>query len=357
MSSISLNKLIPVNNSTVNTSFLSGTLAGLFLTRNPILPNNNTDLIKQFSSAEAVGDYFGIDSEEYARAVNYFKASDIQVYKPPFLYFGKYIDGDIAPYIRSGSNPSLTGLQAITSGSVTFQFNGLSLQSTGAPIATGSTPTDLVEWSDGTDDFLTIVNDTSETISTFKLIAGTWTLQGSPVATGNNPVGIAYSNIAGLHYVTVANSVDATISTFLWSGTAFSSVGAAVATKVNPQYVTSFTIGVNSYVAVTNRTDDTFTTYKWNGTNFAEILTTPTIGTGSSPTIIINYVVNSIQYIAVINSAGNSFSIFSWNGSNFVSIGAAIDTQATPRNFKAYAINGNTYISVVIGNNTLDTFI
>ena len=351
------NELININSSVVNSSFNSAVNAGLFLTTNTLIPNNDSQRIIPFTSAAQVGAYFGLDSVEYARAVNYFKAYDGTLNIPPFIWYARYIDTDTAAYIRGGSNPSLSTLQGITSGSITFEFNSSSLQSTGAPIATGSTPTDLVEWSDGTNDFLTIVNDTSETISTFKLIAGTWVLQGSPVATGNNPIGIAYSNIGGLHYVTVANSVDATISTFVWSGTAFSSVGAAVATGVAPSYVTSFTIGVNSYVAVTNRTDDTFTTYEWNGTNFAAILTTPTVATGSSPTLIINYVINSTQYIALINSLDNTFDVYFWNGSNFVSIGAAIDTQTTPHNLKAYAINGSTYISVVSGDNTLETFL
>lgn len=221
MSSISLNKLIPVNNSTVNTSFLSGTLAGLFLTRNPILPNNDTDLIKQFSSAEAVGDYFGINSEEYARAVNYFKASDIQIYKPPFIWFGKYIDQDIAPYIRSGSNPSLADLQAITSGSITFVFNGISTVVTGIDLSGAASFSDVAliietEWIAAGEANALVLYDsvTASFTATNNDISGTGTVNYCPISTLATALKFTESTGAVLSQGSVGLSIAANISSY-----------------------------------------------------------------------------------------------------------------------------------------------
>lgn len=355
--SISLNKLMPVNNSTVNTSFTSGTLAGLFATRNPLLPNNDTNLIKRFTSAEAVGNYFGINSEEYARSVNYFKASDIQIYKPPFVWFARYIDTDIAPYIRGGSNPSLTDLQAITSGSVTFEFNGYGFDSTGSAVATGTLPVDGVAWSDGTDQFYTVINKTAATMGTYKLIADNWVLQGSTVATGTAPTGIAYSNIGGSHYVSVTNSTANSVGTYLWSGTAFALIGVALNTGADiPAQIVSFNIGINSYLAVTCTNNDVLKLYLWGGTAFAAL---SDVIVGDSPTYITQYTISGTQYLSIVENGDQSISHLKWNGTTFVT--AALDTilgSATLKGLTSYTINGFNYLSICdSGANTVSTFI
>lgn len=131
--SIPLNVLIPVTGSVVNSGFNQYTLAGLCLTKNTIIPNDGVNNVQKFYNAASVGTYFGLSSAEYAFAVNYFNSYTNTTTLPPYIYFGLYIDVALAPYTRGSAvtNTSLAALQAITTGTLTVDFNG-------APVTTAA---------------------------------------------------------------------------------------------------------------------------------------------------------------------------------------------------------------------------
>lgn len=124
---ISLNKLIQINNGTVGAVTKNMSLAGLLLSTNPLIPNNSTQRMIAFTTADQVGDYFGTNSIEYRFAIKYFQGADGQITVAPFMWVGRYIDADIAAYIRSGSvtNTALDAIKLVTAGTISFKFNGL----------------------------------------------------------------------------------------------------------------------------------------------------------------------------------------------------------------------------------------
>jgi hypothetical protein len=122
--SVNINKVISVANSVVS-AYSSGFIPqGLLLTRNTILP---TQTVEPFKSVNEVGAYFGTTSLEYENANKYFVAETININTPPSLYFARYTDTEVAPYIRGSAlnvSVDLPILQAITAGSMTVNFAG-----------------------------------------------------------------------------------------------------------------------------------------------------------------------------------------------------------------------------------------
>ncbi|AXH73698.1 MAG: protein of unknown function DUF3383 [Caudoviricetes sp.] len=125
---INLNKLINIRGGVTNTSINPAVCAGLFLTTNDIMPNNGVDNVKQFANLEAVGNYFGTSSTEYSLANNYFLNANNIPATAPYILFAKYIDANLAPYIRGGQkygSAALAALQAINAGAMGVIFDGI----------------------------------------------------------------------------------------------------------------------------------------------------------------------------------------------------------------------------------------
>lgn len=140
---IDLKKLINITDSTVTAGFTGVTQAGVFLDKNPIIPFNGTsEQVIRFNDADTVGEFFGTDSLEYATAVKYFTGYTGTLSLPPFCYFARYIDVGSAPYTSSSQlDPvnNLTALQAITSGSLTVNFDGTPTTITAIDLSTITT--------------------------------------------------------------------------------------------------------------------------------------------------------------------------------------------------------------------------
>lgn len=94
----------------------------LLATQNPIAIDSS---LQQFSSASAVGDYFGTGSEEYSLASRYFSGPNNSTKKPSKLYITKYAAAATAAFLRGTSLAGLTlvELQAIT-GTLSITVNG-----------------------------------------------------------------------------------------------------------------------------------------------------------------------------------------------------------------------------------------
>lgn len=98
-------------------------LNGLFLTDSTRPPMNT---VLEFTSAEAVADYFGSTSEEADRASNYFLGFDGKTQVPGKLLVAQYNQNAVAAYIRGGNVGAaltLTGIKAL-SGSLTATIDG-----------------------------------------------------------------------------------------------------------------------------------------------------------------------------------------------------------------------------------------
>ena len=96
--------------------------SGLLLTDNALCPFPQ---LLQFPSADTVGAYFGIDSDEYKLAVNYFLGYDNSYRKPEKLYFARRVNSAIASELIGAPITSLySAFTEITDGSMTIALNG-----------------------------------------------------------------------------------------------------------------------------------------------------------------------------------------------------------------------------------------
>ena len=96
---------------------------GLLLTTNPLIPL--TSFALTFTSADAVGDYFGMTSAEYLFAVRYFLGYDNSFKKPRSLIIAPRVLTSAPGWLRGGKNAAtLAQIQAVTNGSMTITIDG-----------------------------------------------------------------------------------------------------------------------------------------------------------------------------------------------------------------------------------------
>lgn len=124
---------------------ISGGLSGLafvgtFLSKNANLPAKTA---VPFYSQNAVGEYFGTNSVEYALAGNYFLADSNATKKPDVLWFFRKLDSAAAAFIRGNAPASLDDLQAITTGSFKFKLNGTDTTITGLDFSSAVSYSDV----------------------------------------------------------------------------------------------------------------------------------------------------------------------------------------------------------------------
>lgn len=124
-------KSIPASNIvSVNPAVLSGggsalSLNAVFISKNSNLPSGRA---VEFSSADSVGEYFGISSDEYKAAQVYFSGYDNSTIKPGTLYFIAYNESTEGAFLLGSSLSSmkLSALKKIT-GKLDMTVNGSSI--------------------------------------------------------------------------------------------------------------------------------------------------------------------------------------------------------------------------------------
>jgi hypothetical protein len=97
-------------------------LNGVILSQNQLIP---TGQILSFSSADAVGSFFGISSEEFLAAQVYFEGYANSTKTPGQLYIAPFVESPVAAWLKSGSlaGMTLTQLQALA-GTIILTVNG-----------------------------------------------------------------------------------------------------------------------------------------------------------------------------------------------------------------------------------------
>lgn len=137
---------IPASNIVaVNPGVISGggsplAMNGVLLSQSELIPSTG---LLSFVSADAVGDFFGYTSDEYAAAVIYFLGYDNSTLKPGKLWFAPYALNDRAAWLKSGSLAAMTlaQLQAL-SGTLTIVVDGGSVTSSAINLATATSFSD-----------------------------------------------------------------------------------------------------------------------------------------------------------------------------------------------------------------------
>lgn len=115
-------------------------LAGVLLTKNAIMPY---PLFMGFTGQQAVGEYFGYDSDEYRLAVIYFLGFTNSSKKPNTLYFFRRADEAIAGALIGSQALGVTDLQKITEGGFTISVDGSPVTVADLNLSTAKTQSDI----------------------------------------------------------------------------------------------------------------------------------------------------------------------------------------------------------------------
>lgn len=102
---------------------------GLFLTKSELMPY---PAVLSFDSKDAVGNFFGLDSEEYDIAATYFLGYNNSFTKPQNILFARRVNEAISGFVRGASiSAKLRDFQSITEGSLAVEMDGNEVQLTG----------------------------------------------------------------------------------------------------------------------------------------------------------------------------------------------------------------------------------
>ena len=115
-------------------------ITGLILTDNPlaVFPG-----VTGFTSANAVGEYFGTQSAEYLAAVNYFLGYNNSFRKPRRLNFARMATSAIAGSLIGGTAGSMDEMKAITAGGMTISIDGSAKTVTALDLSESTTQSDV----------------------------------------------------------------------------------------------------------------------------------------------------------------------------------------------------------------------
>ena len=103
---------------------------GLLLTKNALIPMSSPVL--QFANADAVGSYFGLESDEYKAASIYFLGYNNSFAKPRHLMIARRVDEAAGAYLRGAAfRGDLDDIKAVSAGTLTLTINGSEVALTG----------------------------------------------------------------------------------------------------------------------------------------------------------------------------------------------------------------------------------
>lgn len=191
------------------------------ITQNPVIPPG---IVIEFSTADAVGAYFGTSSEEYLRAVAYFKFVSKSVVSPSLLSFARWVNQAIAPTIVGDSfGKDIASFAGVTAGTLTINIGNAAVNISAIDLSQAANLTAVasalqVKLRATADPQLTSATVTYNTNTNQFTVVGTITGSGVMTVT---PTGLAtdISQITGL----------ATGSTVIVSGQAADTAAVAVA--------------------------------------------------------------------------------------------------------------------------------
>lgn len=118
-------------------------LNGVLLSDSALLPAN---MIYPFGSPDAVSNYFGAESAEYALASGYFLADDNKQKSPTTLYFYRVITEAVAGWLRGAKvSANLSAFQAVTDGALSLSIDGAAVNLTGIDLSEATSYSAIAE--------------------------------------------------------------------------------------------------------------------------------------------------------------------------------------------------------------------
>lgn len=166
--SVNADKLVQIVPRVIDAGTSGLTFSGLFLTQSELPPTNR---VLQFSSAQAVADYFGSASDEARAAQIYFQGYTNTQYLPGFLLFAPYRETAAPAWLRGAAyQGTLADLKLVRDGGLSVDIDGVTRTANGVDFYTATS------FSDCAQRLQTALSQTAEIEAT----AGT--LTGGPVA-------------------------------------------------------------------------------------------------------------------------------------------------------------------------------
>jgi hypothetical protein len=172
-------------------------LIGRLFTSNELLPPKT---YLNFSTAQAVGAYFGTSSTEYSRAVSYFGFMSKQLTSPPFISFGRWVSSDVAPIIFAAKpSTSLTNMQLIVDGSINITIGANTAELSSLDFSSATSYSDIASVLE------TALNAAYPAVPQFADATVAWdSVAGAFVLTGGNTIADAVSVENGITGTNIA---------------------------------------------------------------------------------------------------------------------------------------------------------
>lgn len=132
--SISASQIVQVNPRLLTAGGTDLEFNGLILSTSAYIPASQ--LVLPFADAESVGDYFGLQSQEYQAAVVYFMGYNNSFKKPRALYIAKRVAADVSAFVRGAAITQTVGaklaeLKQITNGTIMMTIDGNEVNTAG----------------------------------------------------------------------------------------------------------------------------------------------------------------------------------------------------------------------------------
>lgn len=137
---ISASQIVKVTPRVISAGGTDLEITGLLLTTNPltVFPG-----VTSYTSAAAVGAYYGTESAEYNAAVKYFLGYNNSFRKPRRLNFARMATSAVAGMLIGGTAGSISEMQAITAGGLTISIDGAETTVTSLDLSEATTQSDV----------------------------------------------------------------------------------------------------------------------------------------------------------------------------------------------------------------------
>lgn len=240
--SVNANKLVQIVPRVIDAGTAGLTFSGLLLTQSTLPPAGR---VLQFSSAQAVADYFGSASTEAALAAQYFAGYVNAAYLPGTLFFAPWNQNAVAAWLRGAAfSGTLASLKTILDGSITVNVDGVDRVGTGIDLSMATSLSAVAQA------IQTALASTQQPATAGALDGGTVTTGLAALATvtsGSLDIDVDSStkNLTDLNFSAVQSLTDvASVLQTAFSGAATVAVNAAGTGLV----ITSATTGAGSSV-------------------------------------------------------------------------------------------------------------
>lgn len=238
-----------------------------------------------------------------------------------------------------------TGVQELPASMIPIDHYSLNVQY-GKPFldynltSTGLFPAQMVAFRR----FVSVINNLSETLQTFQILASGIVNPVSTVATGGNPTAIVYFFLEGADCIAVTNAADDTFQVYQWNGTTFNPLGAAISTiALSPRGIAFNVITGTPCLTVAGYISNIVQLFTWNGTTF--IPASSGVSTGTAPGSAVGFDYSGTSYLAVVNTTQATTSIYTYVGSDWL-IFQTVSTNSTPLSLKMFNFKSVLYLAV-----------